>query len=133
MIPFDQIDARLEQIGKSRAWLAENTGRSPGSIRAALAPNAVPKQRTALLQKALTDAIEKEQERQRSEAIVQAPSLHLPDRITIECDPAERRNWQAAAQHAQLDLDRWAVQSLNTAAEQWFTPSQGKKDGTNGR
>jgi len=61
MIPFEEIDERLKAVGKNRAWLAEVTGRSPGSIRAALAPNAVPKQRTTLLQKALSDAIEKEE------------------------------------------------------------------------
>ena len=61
MIPFDEIDSRLKRIGKDRAWLAEVTGRSAGSIRAALAPNALPKHRSGLLQKALSDAIESEE------------------------------------------------------------------------
>lgn len=61
MIPFEEIDARLDKLGKNRAWLAETSGRPPGSVRAALAPNAVPKQRSKLLQKALSDAIEREE------------------------------------------------------------------------
>lgn len=61
MIAYSEIDSRLKLLEKDRAWLASNTGRSAGSIRAALAPNAVAKQRTALLQKALSDAIEREE------------------------------------------------------------------------
>jgi hypothetical protein len=112
MIPFEEIDGRLEKLGKTRAWLAEETGRSPGSIRAALAPNAVPKQRTALLQKALSDAIDREESKQHA-PIVSAPSVHLPDRLTIECEPEERRRWQAASGG---DLDSWIVETLNASA-----------------
>lgn len=63
MIPFDEIDSRLDAIGKDRAWLAAVTGRSYDSIRGALAPNAEKKRRSALLQKALSDAIAAEEKR----------------------------------------------------------------------
>jgi hypothetical protein len=66
VIPFEEIDQRLDALKLGRKWLAEVTGRSPGSIRAALAPNAVPKQRTYLLQKALSDAIQAEESRRSS-------------------------------------------------------------------
>lgn len=61
MIQFEDIEKRLAVIGKDRAWLAKESKRSPGSIRSALAPNAHIKQRSSLLQKALTDAIEREE------------------------------------------------------------------------
>ena len=61
MIAFEDIDNRLESLGLDRAWLAEITGRSPGSIRSALAPNADPSKRSSLIQKALSDAIEAEE------------------------------------------------------------------------
>lgn len=61
MIAFDEIDNRLGSIGKDRAWLAAVTERSPASIRAALAPNAPAGKRSSLLQKALSDAIAKEE------------------------------------------------------------------------
>jgi hypothetical protein len=63
MIQYDEIDDRLKSLGLNRAWLAEVTNRSAGSIRAALAPNSAPKNRTALLLKALSDAIMAEEER----------------------------------------------------------------------
>lgn len=65
MIPFDEIDSRLDQLGLDRSWLAEKSGRSPSSIRSALAPNAHPKQRSELLQRALSDAIEREEAARR--------------------------------------------------------------------
>lgn len=64
MIAFNEIDNRLESLGKDRPWLAETTGRSPDSIRTALAPNAPASKRSNLLQKALSDAIEREEEAQ---------------------------------------------------------------------
>ena len=65
MIPFEQIDDRLSAIGKDRPWLAKNTGRSENSIRVALATNASQKNRSKLLQRALTEAIESEEASQK--------------------------------------------------------------------
>lgn len=119
MIPFEEIDRRLESIGKDRKWLSEASGRKPDSIRVALAPNAPAAKRSELLQKALSDAITREEER-RHLPIVSAPSLHLPDRITIECAPEERRSWQQAASAKNKgDLDAWVLDSLNQAAKAW--------------
>lgn len=64
MIPFDEIDERLQRINKDRAWLAAESGRKINSIRVALAPNADPKNRSQLLQRALSEAIEREEKRQ---------------------------------------------------------------------
>jgi hypothetical protein len=116
MITFDDIQIRLDKLGLKRSWLAEASGRSASSIRSALAPNAPKKQRSELLQKALSDAIEREEERRMKTSIVSMPVV-LPDRVTIECKPEERRNWQAAAMASPYkDFDKWAVVELNKAA-----------------
>ncbi len=82
MIPFDEIDSRLQKIGETRAWLAKTSGRSADSIRGALAPKAPPSKRSELLQKALSDAILREEARQKeaqriqSEAPPEIPAGH---------------------------------------------------------
>jgi hypothetical protein len=114
MIPFEEIDARLKGIEKDRAWLSAMTDRSEGSIRSALAPNAELKHRSKKLQRALSDAINDEEERQRA-----ANSITLPpaqDRLSIRCDMAQRELWEAAAERAGLALSRWAVRALDDAA-----------------
>lgn len=78
MIPFEEIDSRLAGIGKNRAWLSQESGRKSDSIRVALAPNAPASKRSKLLQKALSDAIEREEEKQSAAAprhAVTAPEL----------------------------------------------------------
>lgn len=94
MIPFDEIDKRLDALGLDRKWLAESSGRKPDSIRVALAPNADPKNRTQLLQKALSDAIEREEEAQ---AAMQEPpglgyhNIFLDDEQLDRADRASRK------------------------------------------
>lgn len=67
VIAFDEIDNRLKSLGLDRSWLATSSGRTPDSIRSALAPNAAPSKRSPLIQRALSDAIEKEEIRRASE------------------------------------------------------------------
>lgn len=110
MISFDAIDARLEILGKSRAWLAEVTGRSPDAIRGALAPNAPPHKRSDKLQRLLSEAIEKE-EALRREVIL------LPERITLEVTQGEFDAFSEAALAQHQTLKRWAIEELNKAAE----------------
>lgn len=120
MIPFEEIDDRLKSIGQNRAWLAAETNRSPDSIRTALAPKAPESKRSSLLQKALTDAIEKEEARQRealSLPLNPPATIALPDRVTIECQPEERRKWDAAARSQEQEMDDWIVSSLNRCAD----------------
>lgn len=128
MIAFEDIDYRLKELGKDRSWLAEETGRKINSIRVALAENADPKNRSELLQKSLSDAIEREEERRRTAATIPLVPLLL-DRVTIDCQPEERRNWSAEAFRKHLPLDEWIVDSLNQAAK---TEIKGKANGTNG-
>ena len=118
MIHFDEIDTRLESIGKDRKWLAEMTGRSEGSIRAALAPNSAPKNRTALLQKALSDAIEKEESAQRA-------SIRLPDQLALAPTAEEFDAWDRASRAAKAEtLKAWAIDELNKAATAWHASRQ---------
>ncbi len=114
MIPFDEIDHRLEKLRKDRAWLAESTGRSASSIRSALAPNAHPKQRSEHLQRALSDAIEREEANQATTA----PVL-FPDRITLEVPSFKFDSYSNVAKEAGMTLKEWAIEELNRAAEAW--------------
>lgn len=128
VIHFDDIDSRLEKLGKNRAWLAEASGRKLRSIGDALAPSSAgTSKRSTHLQRALSDAITAEENRQAAAKIMPAPPV--PDRITIECDPDDRRAWQrASSTRHHGDLDAWIVDTLNDAAES----GGNQKDGTTG-
>lgn len=97
MIPFEEIDRRLDAIGKDRKWLAEVTQRSPDSIRAALAPKAHPKQRSSLLQKALSDAIVSEEEAQAAMQEPPQPGFHNIFLDDAQLDRADRASRQISA------------------------------------
>jgi hypothetical protein len=93
LISFEDIDNRLDKLGKDRNWLSQVTGRSYHSIRSALAPKAAPKSRSALLQKALTDAIDREE-------TVQVPILHTKTskediKSWLTAYPSRDREWLA--------------------------------------
>ena len=111
MIPFDKIDERLEKLGRKRKWLAEVTGRSDHAIRAALAPNAAPKSRSTLLQKALTDAIEREEAEQEKKPDFQKV---IPLEPTVE----EYKLWSRAFHESKgFDtIEDWAKAALNKAS-----------------
>ena len=72
MIPFEEIDARLEALGKDRVWLGENTPYSSDYLRTVLAPNST--RRTERVQKIISDAIERE-ESDRASAEQQIPGV----------------------------------------------------------
>ncbi len=94
MIQFQDIDNRLDALSKDRKWLAETTGRSEGAIRAALAPNSIPKNRTPLLQRALSDAIEREEEAQAALQEPPQPGFHnvfLDEAQLVRADLASRK------------------------------------------
>ena len=110
MIPFDEIDQRLEKLGRNRKWLVETTGRSDHAIRSALAPNATAKSRSALLQKALTDAIEREE-------MEQAVKPELTKSIALEPSIEEYRIWSEAFKMSPYStIEEWAKASLNEAS-----------------
>lgn len=118
MIPFDEIDDRLEKLGLDRAWLSAASGRKPDSIRVALAPSAPPSKRSELLQRALSDAIEREEAARRP---VAAPPV-LPNRITVEPSVGEFDAWDRASRAAGAEsLSEWAIDELNKAADAWFS------------
>jgi hypothetical protein len=107
MIPFDEIDQRLEKLGRNRKWLVEATGRSDHAIRSALAPNATSKSRSALLQKALTDAIEREESEQ-------AKKPELTKAIALEPSIEEYRLWSEAFKSSPYStIEEWAVAALS--------------------
>ncbi len=113
MIPYDQIDARLKALGLDRTWLAEQSGRNRDSIRVALAPNAPPAKRSELLQRALSETIEREELARRSSTL-------LPERVSIEGSKEEFDAWCRAYKASDADtLEDWAVEALNEAAKAW--------------
>lgn len=116
MIPFDEIDAALKILGKNRSWLAEVTGRSDHSIRSALAPNAAPKSRSALIQKALSDAIEREELRRKAQAeAIAEPELKKV--IILEPSVDEYRLWsEAFKSSSHSTIEDWAKAVLNNAS-----------------
>jgi hypothetical protein len=107
MIQFEDIEKRLKGIGKDRKWLAENSGRSYDSIRTALAKKAAPKSRSTLLQKALTDAIEREESEQ-------AKKPELTKSISLEPSIEEYRLWSEAFKSSPYStIEEWAVAALS--------------------
>jgi hypothetical protein len=113
VIPFEEIDARLEQLGLNRAWLAETTSRSAGAIRSALAPSASAQHRSEKLQQVLSDAIEREELSRQSKVM-------LPERISIEATKEDFESWCRAYKASPHDtLEDWSVEALNKAADEW--------------
>jgi len=92
MIAFDEMDARLAALGRKRLWLADVTPYSADYLRTVLAPNS--SRRTSRVQQILSDAIEREEQRQGTEKTFGAI---LPERVTLTCTHHERTQWQQAA------------------------------------
>lgn len=111
MIPFDQIAARLQALGKNRQWLAAVSGRTILSLDSALAPAAAKSKRSKLLQRALTDAIEREETRQAN-----AETSFRNQNLVVEASPEEFRAWNAAAMAAGMLIEEWALEGLNRMA-----------------
>lgn len=112
MITYDDIDARLSAIGKDRRWLAEKTGRKLSSLHTSLAPNAdAQKNRSARLQRSLSEAIEREEQRQ-SEAITDLRSQNL----VISASNEQFRAWNAASLAAEKLIEDWARDGLDRMA-----------------
>lgn len=135
MIPFEEIDAALKSLGKDRAWLAEESGRKPDSIRVALATNADPKNRSELLQKALSDAIDRERERQAEsqriqfEAPPEIPAGHTAIYLSGQTyEDAERASRIVGAP----TLAAFCHDVIKTQARLILDQHSGKADGTNG-
>lgn len=121
MIPFEEIDPRLDSIGKNRVWLAEVSGRSYNSIRSALAPNSPDKQRSSLLQRALSDAIEREEELQRSALDEKAIEDLKQHAITVYPTREQFNRWCRAFKNSEADtMEEWAESGLDQMAEEWM-------------
>jgi hypothetical protein len=136
MIPFEEIDAALKALGKDRAWLAIESGRKPDSIRVALATNADPKNRSELLQKALSDAIEREREKRADaqriqfEAPPEIPAGHTAIYLSGQTyEEAERASRIVGAP----TLAAFCHDVIKTQARLILAENEGKGNGTNGR
>lgn len=115
MIAFEEMDSRLESLGKDRTWLSVASGRKPDSIRVALAPSAPKAKRSTLIQKALSDAIEREESRLAAlKSNPPFPQQHLVLRPSDE----DYESWCRAADGEPVNL--WAVEALNQAARRYI-------------
>jgi hypothetical protein len=115
MISFEDMPERLKNLGLTRQWLAQESGRKESSISSAFAPNAAPHKRSDHLQRALSDAIKAEENRRQSPP---KPD-QLPDRISLEVPPEKYELWDQAATDARLTTKQWAIHELNRAAREW--------------
>lgn len=113
MIPFDEIDQRLRALDKTRAWLAQQTGRSADSLRTALAPNAPAAKRTNLLQIALSNAIEQEEIRQNIRSLI-------PGTITLNPTQEQFDAWSKAFKASSYKtMTEWMLGELVKTANEW--------------
>lgn len=120
MIPFNEMDQRLKKLEKDRTWLSQVSGRKPDSIRVALAKNAPASKRSPLIQKALSDAIEREEAARRGDNLPPSPAPALPDNITLIVGHDRRLLYeQAASESPQKFFTPWAIAELDKAAAAW--------------
>jgi hypothetical protein len=111
MISFEDIDSRLEAIGKDRAWLAENTPYSATYIRDLMAPKST--RRSERVQQIISDAIEREEAAQRV-------TVRLPDQLALAPTADEFNAWCRAYKASPSEtLKDWAIEELNKAAAAW--------------
>lgn len=111
MISFEEIDSRLEGIGKDRAWLAENTPYSATYIRDLMAPKST--RRTDRVQLIISETIEREE-------LAQKATVRLPDQLALAPTADEFNAWCRAYKASPAEtLKDWAIDELNKAAEAW--------------
>lgn len=99
MIQFGDIDKRLDSLGKDRKWLSEASGKKPDTIRGALAGGAPEFKRSTSLQKALSDAIEREAQAQAATLGPPQPgfqNVFLSDEQLVRADLASRQTRAAS-------------------------------------
>lgn len=110
---FDQIPIRMLQLGVDRAWLCEQCDYSPGSLRAILAPNGNPNAKTDKALRRIWEALDREQERQKSPA-----TTFERQQLVLRPTDEEFELWCRAAAGEPVNL--WAFGALNTAAKRFM-------------
>jgi hypothetical protein len=111
---FEQITTRLIQLGKDRAWLAQECDYSLAHIANALAPNGDDKAKTRKALRRMWEALDREEERQRMAA--EAPSA-LGHRVVLEPTKEQFDAWtRCAVLSREGNLDDWAKAGLDAKA-----------------
>lgn len=108
MIPADDIDKRLLQLGTDRVWLAKATGYSEASVREALAPNS--KKRSERILGAMSTAI---QAAEKARATGPSPDL---EKIILQPTTTQMDAWNLAALEAGMIIRDWAMEGLDRLA-----------------
>jgi len=107
MIPFDEIDARLDALKKDRAWLAANTPYSAAYIRDVMAPNSTRK--SERIQRILSEAIEREELRSKA---------HVPDQIVLNPSSERFDAWSMAFKASPYETFREWINAMIEAGRE---------------
>lgn len=110
---FEQIPIRMLQLGVDRAWLAKECDYSLRTMAAILAPNASPANKTDKALRRIWEALDREEERQKSPA-----TTFERQQLVLRPTDDEYENWCRAAAGEPVNL--WAVGALNTAAKRFM-------------
>ena len=119
MIPFEEIDGRLKIIGRNRKWLAETSGKSPDTIRGALATNAPAFKKSESLQRSLSDTIEREESRQLAEKMgEESPELPPGYYAIYLTGESLKRAQLASCRIDQPDLHAFCIEAIKLKADE---------------
>lgn len=111
---FDEIPIRMLQLNVDRPWLCQECDYKPGSLAQILAPNGNQKFKTDKALRRIWEALDREEERQKSAVMLPAPLGH---RVFIEPTEAQFDHWmQAVYQQPGRTFDTWAKTGLDSLA-----------------
>ena len=125
---FEEIPIRMLQLGVDRPWLAQECDYSQSTIANFLAPNGDPKSKTQKALRRIWEALDREEERQKSAVMLPAPLGH---RVFLEPTEEQFDTWmQAVYQQPGRSFDQWSKKGLDAlAAEELgkIRPASGKE------
>ena len=110
---FEQIPIRMLQLGVDRTWLCEQCDYSASTIANLLAPNGDPKAKTNKALRRIWEALDREEERQKSPA-----TIFERQQLVLRPTDEEFQLWCRAAAGDPVNL--WAAGALNTAAKRFM-------------
>lgn len=111
---FEEVPIRMIQLGVDRPWLCRECDYKPGSLAQILAPNGNQKFKTDKALRRIWEALDREEERQKSAVMLPAPLGH---RVFIEPTEEQFDTWmQAVYQQPGRSFDQWAKTGLDALA-----------------
>ena len=109
---FEEIPIRMLQLGVDRPWLCQECRYSKSTLANILAPNGSNRNDRAL--ETIWEALDREEERQKSAVMLPAPLGH---RVFIEPTEEQFDHWMEAVYHQPgRTFDQWARTGLDGLA-----------------